>query len=306
MTRGDELYRTISSLPPSELSAFLAVAEHGGFRAAARASGLSPSAISHAVAGLESRLKIQLFLRTTRSVTLTETGERFAEAVRPAVAQLAEALQGIGSTQEEPAGTLRINASRTAAAQILEPLLLGFLRYYPRMRIDVSTDEALIDLAEGGFDCGLRLRELVPQDMVAVPVGSDLRHVVVAAPSYLAKAPLLTSPSDLANHECIQLRLAGAASYRWEFSRHGEALQVSTKGRLVLGSADLVLAAVRAGFGIGYVFLPSVAKDLDDGRLVSLLDDWTPAYPGLAVYYSRHRHMRPGMRAFVSYLRNNS
>lgn len=304
MTRADELYRTISSLPPSELAAFLAVAEHGGFRAAARASGLSPSAISHAVAGLESRLKIQLFLRTTRSVALTETGERFAEAVRPAVAQLAEALQGIGSSKE-PSGTLRINASRTAAAHVLEPLLLGFLRCYPQMRIDVATDEALLDLAEGGFDCGLRLRELVPQDMVAVPVGSDLRHVVVAAPSYLAKAPPLTSPSDLANHECIQLRLAGAASYRWEFSRHGETFEVSTKGRLVLGSADLVPAAVRAGFGIGYVFRPSVAKDLDDGQLVSLLDDWTPAYPGLAVYYSRHRYMRPGMRALVSYLRKS-
>ena len=125
-------------LPPSELSAFLAVAEHGGFRAAAKASGLSPSAISHAVAGLEARLKIQLFLRTTRSVALTETGERFAEAVRPAIAQLAEALQGIGSSKE-PAGTLRINASRTAAAQVLEPLLLGFLRCYPQMRIDVAT-----------------------------------------------------------------------------------------------------------------------------------------------------------------------
>ncbi|MGO4854769.1 LysR family transcriptional regulator [Phaeovulum sp. W22_SRMD_FR3] len=304
MARHNEIFRTVAQLAPAELSAFLAVVEHGGFRAAARATGSSPSALSHAVAGLEARLRAQLLVRTTRNVSLTEVGERFAEALRPALSQLGAALDAIGDFSAQPKSTIRINASAVAAELVLEPLILGFLRQYPEMHIDVRSDDALLDLGLGGVDCGLRLSEFVPEDMVAIPVGGPQQHIVVAAPAYLKDAPPVLSPADLQAHDCIQLRLAEAARYRWEFTRRGESLSLVTEGRLVLDDARLVLAAARAGFGVAYVSLSAAASDLAAGRLVRLLEDWTPPYPGLALYYARNRQMNAGMRAFVSFVRN--
>lgn len=303
MARSDEIFRTVAQLPPAELSAFLAVVEHGGFRPAARAIGNSPSAISHAVAGLEARLKAQLFIRTTRNVSLTEAGERFAAALRPALAQLGAALDALHDFSAQPTGTIRINASTGAAALVLGPLILGFLRQYPDMRIDIRADDALLDLGSGGFDCGLRLIDLVPEEMVAIPIGGPQQHVVVAAPSYLQGKPPLLTPADLTAHDCIQLRLAEAARYRWEFVRRGAAFSQDTDGRLIVDDARLVPAAVRAGCGVGYVLLSAVAQDLAAGRLVQCLADWTPPYPGMALYYARNRHMGAGMRAFTGFAR---
>src|SRR5271170_285400 len=194
MIRNDELYRTVANLAPAELAAFLAVVEYGGFRAAARIVGSSPSALSHSVAGLEARLKVQLFIRTTRNVSLTEAGERFAEALQPALGQIGRAFDALEGYSDRPTGTIRINAS-TAAEQILEPMLIEFLRQYPDMRLDIRTDDALVDIASGGFDCGLRLIELVPEGMVAIPVGPEQQHIVVAAPLYLQDKPDLSSPA---------------------------------------------------------------------------------------------------------------
>src|ERR1700733_9226547 len=154
MARNGELYRTVSNLAPAEFAGFLAVVEYGGFRAAARAVGSSPSALSHSVAGLEARLKVQLFIRTTRNVSLTEAGERFTEALQPALGQIGRAFDALGGDSGRPAGTLRVNASAGAAEQILEPILIEFLRQYPDMRLDIRADDALVDIASGGFDCG--------------------------------------------------------------------------------------------------------------------------------------------------------
>ena len=303
MARNDEIFRTIAQLPPAELSAFLAVVEHGGFRSAARAIGNSPSAISHAVAGLEARLKVQLFIRTTRNVSLTEAGERFAEALQPALQHLGAALVALDGYSERPTGTIRINASAGAAGLMLERLILGFLQQYPDMRLDVRSDDALLDLGSGGFDCGLRLMDAVPEEMVAIPIGGQQQHVVVAAPAYLRDSPPLLTPADLASHDCIQLRLAGSARYRWEFVRRGTAFTQETDGRLIVDDARLVRPAALAGFGVGYVLLSTVEEDLAAGCLVRCLDDWTPPYSGLALYYRRNRQMTAGMRAFVNFAR---
>lgn len=303
MARSDEIFRTVAQLAPAELAAFMAVVEHGGFRAAARATGGSPSALSHAVAAFEARLKVQLFIRTTRNVSLTETGERFAAALGPALHQMGAALDALDDFSDQPKSTIRLNASAVAAELVLEPLIVGFLRLHPGMRFDIRSDNALLDLGGGGFDCGLRLIERVPVDMVAIPVGGPQQHIVVAARSYLVNAPPLNTPADLQVHDCIQLRLADAARIRWDFARRGDAFSIVTEGRLVLDDARLVLEAARAGFGIGYVSRAAAAADLAAGRLVQVLADWTPPYPGLALYYARNRQMNAGMRAFVDFAR---
>src|ERR1700751_2787887 len=203
MICNDELYRTVSNLAPAELAAFLAVVEFGGFRAAARAVGSSPSALSHSVAGLEARLKVQLFIRTTRNVSLIEAGERFTEGLEPAPGQIGRAFDALEGYSDRPAGTIRMNASAGAAEQILEPMLIEFLRHHPDMRLDIRADDALVDIASGGFDCGLRQMELVPEGMGAIPVGPEQQHIVVAAPLYLQDAAGLSSPADLNAHEGI-------------------------------------------------------------------------------------------------------
>lgn len=303
MTRDDETFRSLSGVSPAELSAFVAVADHGGFRAASRALGTSPSALSHSVAALESRLNVQLFLRTTRNVSLTDAGKRFAEALAPALAQIGHAITALGEYNDRPSGLIRINAASAAAEQILGPLIVPFLIANSDMRIEIVSEGRLVDIARDGFECGIRARELVPADMVAVPIGPDLQHIVVASPGYLTNAPPLRSPADLTKHACIQLRLPSGALYRWQFERRGETASVDTNGRLILDSSSQTRAAMLAGLGVGYVTRWTVETDLASGALVHVLAEWTPPYPGLCLYYPRHRHLSAGMRALVEFAR---
>jgi DNA-binding transcriptional LysR family regulator len=303
MTRDDEKYRTVAELPPSELAAFVAVAENGGFRAAARVTGSSPSALSHAVASLEERLRVQLFIRTTRNVSLTEAGQRFAEALTPALVQLEDAVRALRGFNDKPTGLIRINAASPATEQILEPLIAPFLKQHPDMRMEIVSEGELIDIAHDGFDCGIRARDLVPADMVAVPIGPDLQHIVVASPDYLKDTSMPTSPADLLEHSCIQLRLPSGRLYRWEFARGGETHALQVQGPIVLDSSRLIRRAALSGLGVGYVARDVVATDLANSTLVQLLADWTPSYPGLCLYYPRHRHLSAGMRAFMAFAR---
>lgn len=303
MARTDELFRTVSNLTPAELSAFLAVAHHGGFRAASRILGASPSALSHSVAGLEARLNVQLFIRTTRNVSLTEAGKRFVEALTPALDQLGQAVSALSDYNDTPSGLIRINATSAAAEQVLEPLIVPFLSENPEMRIEVTSDGKLVDIAQGGFDCGIRAKQLVPIDMVAVPVGPDLQHIVVASPKYLASVSPLKSPADLTPHQCIQMRLPSGRIYQWDFEHNGEEFIVETQGRLTLDGSDQIVRAARAGLGFGYVVKWVAEGDLVTGTLIQVLSDWTPPYPGLCLYYPRHRNLSAGMRAFVEYTR---
>ncbi|MGC2779061.1 MAG: LysR family transcriptional regulator [Bradyrhizobium sp.] len=292
-------------MTPAELSAFAAVARYGGFRAAARALGTSPSALSHSVAGLEARLHVQLFIRTTRNVSLTDVGKRFSDALSPALAQLEQAVRVLSEYNDRPSGLIRINAASAAAEQILAPVIVQFLKANQDMRIEIVSEGELVDIARGGFDCGIRAKALVPDTMVAVPIGPDLQHIVVASPDYLYDAPPLNSPADLARHLCIQLRLPSGRHYRWEFERHGDVIVVDTQGRLELDNSRLIGIAAQSGFGIGYVSRAVVEADLARGTLVQLLADWTPPYPGLCLYYPRHQHQSAGMRALVAFIRQN-
>lgn len=303
VTRNDEIIRTVSSLPPGELAAFLAVSEHGGFRAASRMLGQTPSALSHAVAGLERRLKVKLFHRSTRNVSLTEPGRRLAQRLMPALSEIGLAVEELHEQSTSLSGLIRINCDANAAEQVLMPLLTRFMKLQPTMRFEIRSEGRLVDIAEGGYDCGVRAAELVPDEMVAIAIGPDQQHIVVASPAYLDGAPAIKIPSDLSLHQCVQLRMASGSIYRWEFQRRGEDVVVTTPGNLVVDQSRLLLAAALDGIGLAYVTRWMAADALANGKLQQVLDDWTPPYPGLCLYYPRHRHLGSGMRAFLDFLK---
>src|ERR1700741_2542717 len=287
-----------------ELDAVLAVARHRGFRAAAAELGMSRSALSHAIAALEAKLGVRLFHRTTRSVSLTEAGEQFVSGVAPALGQISEAMARAGSHRDTPAGTLRINRSAGAARQ-MEPLVFEYLRRYPDMTVDIVTEGRLVDIVDG-FDAGVRLAEMVPRDMIAVPLGPDQRFAVVGSPAYFKQHPKPRTPADLSRHRCIRSRLPSGGIYRWEFERHGEALAIDGEGPLILDEPNLMLAAARAGFGLAYLSEWNVAAALAAGSLVRVLDEWTPPFPGLSLYYPGRRHVPAGLRAMIDLIRETA
>ncbi len=282
-----------------ELEAVLAVARHGGFRAAATALGMSRSALSATVAGLEARLGVRLFNRTTRSVATTQAGEEFIARIAPAVADIRGALEAVNEQREKPTGTLRLNTSVGGAQIIFEPILLEYLRRYPGVQLDVVTERRLIDIVIEGFDAGIRLAETVPLDMVALPLNGEQRMVVVASPDYLKMHRKPRVPTELMKHRCVRWRFSSGNIYRWEFSRHGEALTLDVPGPITLDEPLLMLEAVRAGVGIGYLGQFHVAADIASGRLVPLLQEWTPSYPGICLYYPSRRYVPARLRALV-------
>ncbi len=283
----------------SELEAVVTVAGRGGFRAAARELGISSSALSQQVASLEARLGIRLFNRTTRSVTLSSAGEQFVAEVTPALAAIRNAVDLADEHRSEPSGTLRINTALGAARMILTPLVLEYLRRHPQMNIEMLTEGALVDINAKGFDAGVRILEAVPPDMVAIPIGRMIRPAIVGSPSYFEDRDKPRVPADLNAHRCIRARMASGSIYRWEFSKRGEAFAVDVPGPLILDESDLMLRAARDGAGLAYLHEWQVAEDVATGRLVQVLDDWTPSYPGLCLYYPGRRHLPAKLRAFV-------
>ncbi|QOZ08002.1 LysR family transcriptional regulator [Bradyrhizobium sp. CCBAU 51765] len=289
-----------------ELNAVAAISAHRSFRAAATELGISPSALSHAIATLEKRLGVRLINRTTRSVSLSEAGERFLARVGPALREIAGAMEDVNEFRDTPTGTLRINLKERAAHQILRPVVGKFLRRYPDMNVELVLEGRHIDIVAEGFDAGIRLAEAVPQDMVSVPCGPASRFLVVGAPDYFARNPLPRSPSDLLNHACIRRRMPGGKLYRWEFEKRGEEITMDVPGRLTLDSDALMVEAALDGLGLAFVSDFWVAKHIADGALQAVLDDWTPPFPGLRLYYPRHRHMTAGLRAFIDLLREEN
>ena len=286
-----------------ELDAVVAVAAHRSFRAAAIELDMSPSALSHAVASLEARMGVRLFNRTTRSVSLSEAGEQFLARLRPALNEISGAFEAASAARDIPNGTLRINTSEGAAQQIFDPVFLEFLHRYPQIRLDIVTEGRLVDIVADGFDAGIRLIDTVPQDMIAVPIGPVQSMAVVGAPAYLEQHPIPMTPADLAAHDCIRLRLPSGTLYRWEFERHGEETAIDVKGRLTLGSHALAISAALAGEGLACTSEWFIREHLASGRLVRLLEDWTPPFPGLALYYPGQRHVPATLRAFIELVR---
>jgi DNA-binding transcriptional LysR family regulator len=283
-----------------ELEAAVAVKRRRSFRAAAADVGLSPTALSQVIAGLETRLGVRLFHRTTRSVAMTAAGEQFVASVAPALTAIRDATDAVNSHRASPTGLLRLNTSIGAARRLLTPLILAYLRRYPSMSVDLVTDGRLIDIVREGFDAGFRLRDQVPADMVAVPLGRDERMVLVAAPSYLATRAAPEEPADLIGHDCVRLRLPSGIVYRWEFERDGHPIVFDPVGRLTLDDGPLIREAALGGLGIAYVSYWEVGEDLAAGRLVQMLDAWTPPYPGLCLYYPGRRHVPAGLKALAA------
>ena len=286
-----------------ELEAVVAVARRGGFRAAALELGMSSSALSHAVAALEGRLGVRLFNRTTRSVSLSSAGERFVAEVTPALAAIRAAVEGADAQRDEPSGTLRLNTSLGAARMILAPLVLDYLRRYPKAKVELATEGALVDIVGEGFDAGIRLAEFVPADMIAVPINRTLRSLVVGSPAYFEGRERPGTPLDLMAHDCIRARMASGAIYHWEFERHGESLTVNPPGALTLDDSDLMLTAALAGRGLAILSETAAGPHLAAGRLEAVLEDWTPPYPGLCLYYPGRRNMPASLKAFIALIR---
>src|ERR1700721_3299121 len=289
-----------------ELNAVAAISARRSFRAAATELGISPSALSHAISGPEKRLGVLLINRTTRSVSLSEAGEHFLARVSPALREIAGTMEDVNAFRDTPTGTLRINLKERAAAQNLRPLVAKFLRRYPDMNVELALEGRHIDIVAEGFDAGVTLAESGPQDMVAIPCGPDSRFIVVGAPDYFASASVPRSPSDLLNHECIRRRMPGGKLYRWEFERRGEEMAVDVPGRLTLDNDSLMVEAALEGLGLAFVSDFWVARDLAAENLQAVLEDWTPPFPGLRLYYPGHRHVTAGLRAFIDMLREES
>lgn len=286
-----------------DLTAFTAIVAQRSFRKAAEELALSPSTLSHMMRTLEANIGVRLLHRTTRSVSPTEAGARLAARLQPVLRDLDLALEEVDAFRGRPSGTLRINSSEIAARLLLRSIVPTFLARYPEMALDLVTEGRLIDIVTEGFDAGIRLGESVPRDMIAVPFGGETSFLAVAAPAYLAGRAPLATPDDLKDHTCIRLRLPSGKLYRWEFEKHGQELAVDVRGALTLDHPELMAQAAERGLGVAYLSDRVAAPYLARGTLVAVLDDWRPRIPGLCLYYPGHRHVPPGLRAFIAVLK---
>ncbi|MCX5577738.1 LysR family transcriptional regulator [Kaistia terrae] len=284
----------------TDLDAVIAVSRRGSFRAAAIDLGVSSTAFSHTIARLEAELGVRLFNRTTRSVSLTDAGRTFIEEVGPALQSIAEAIVAVSAQRQTPSGVLRINAAVTAAREFLSPLVLEFLRRFPDMEVDLVTEGRLVDIVAEGFDLGVRVANLVPTDMIAVSLGRPQIYAVVGSPGYFARHSIPRTPADLLAHRCVRVRLPNGALYRWQFEKQGESVQLDVRGPITLDEGTLSRQAAIEGLGLIYIHEYAVLEDIGAGRLVRVLEDWTPKLPGLAIYYPGRRNLSAGMRAFIS------
>lgn len=289
-----------------DLTAVITIARKGTFRAAAVELDMSTTALSHAIARLEANLGVRLFNRTTRSLSLTGAGRIFVEQVGPALQDVRGALDAVRSERDTPSGTLRINAAPFAAQEILSPLVVEFLRRYPDMSVDLVTEGRLVDIVADGFDLGVRVAGLVPSDMISVSLGRPQRYAVVGSPDHFARHPKPLVPPDLLKHDCIRVRLPGGALFRWRFEKDGETVQLDVEGPIILDEANLARAAVMENMGIGYFMEQTVIEDVQAGRLIRILDDWTPAFPGICLYYPNRRNLTVGMKEFLALARRHA
>ncbi|OEZ93008.1 HTH-type transcriptional regulator PgrR [Janthinobacterium sp. HH107] len=287
----------------NELTAFAAVARLRSFRKAALERGVSASALSHALRALEERLGVRLLNRTTRSVTPTEAGQQLLARLAPAMREIDDALQDLSALQDVPAGTLRLNVPRPAARLLLAPMLAGFVARYPRVQVEVVTDDGMIDIVRDGFDAGIRFGEQVAADMIAVPVGAPQPFVVVASPAYLAAHGAPGTPRDLLAHACIGRRFPSGRQYVWEFGQDGEAVSIAVGGPLVFDDDELMLRAARDGAGLAYVYEADARADIAAGRLACVLERCLPPPSRYFLYYPSRRQMPAVLRAFVDMVR---
>lgn len=287
----------------SELDAFAAVARHRSFRKAADERGVSASALSHALRALEARLGIRLLNRTTRSVTPTEAGHQLLATLVPTLHQVADVLARLTSMQEVPAGKLRLNMARPAARIVFAQVLAPFVARYPRIQLDLITDDELTDIVNGGFDAGVRFGESLAGDMIAVPVGAPQSFVTVASDAYLTAKGIAHAPRDLLEHACIARRFPSGKLYAWEYQADGQPIHLSVTGPLILEDDALMIQAAKDGAGIAYVYEEMARADIRNGHLREILQEWKAPPSRFFLYYSSRRHVPPALKALIEFIR---
>ena len=285
------------------MAVLAAVAAHRSFRAAAKELAIAPSAVSHAISGLEASLGVRLLARTTRSVAPTEEGQRLLERLRPALDDIGIALEAVIDARDRPAGNLRITAPRFASDILLGPRIGDFLNAYPDITLEIANEDGFIDIVAEGYDAGIWMEESLDADMIAVRISPEMRTVIAASPAYFAKHPIPLHPRDLAGHRCIKRRFSNGSIYRWEFDKDGESLVVAVDGPLIVGEDRLALLAALSGAGLAYLFNIRVEDEVAGGRLVRVLEDWCQPYPGPFLYYPSRRQLRPALRAFIDFFK---
>ena len=287
----------------AEMRAFLAVAEQASFARAAVQLDVSRSALSETVRGLEEKLGVRLLNRTTRSVSLTDAGERLLGELRPALESVSTALESVNLYRDTPAGHLRLTVPRPAARTVIEPMLASFLEAHPAITMEISTDSALTDIVRDRFDAGIRPGHRLEQDMVALRVGEDARPTVVASPDYLERHRRPVEPRDLQLHNCIRQRFASGALAPWVFEKGSGTLEVAVTGSLIVSDGDLALRAALDGVGIARLPISSVERHVVDGVLVPLLENWKPKSVDFYLYYSSRRQTPAALRALIDFLK---
>jgi DNA-binding transcriptional LysR family regulator len=288
----------------ADLSAFVAVADRLSFSAAASQLGVTPSALSHSMRQLEERLGVRLLHRTTRSVSLTDAGRRLLDRLRPAISEIAGALEDLNQERQRPMGRLRIYAAHVAGAVVVAPIWGRFLSTYPEVHLELAVGDAPIDIVAKGFDAGIGPRDRAPADMIAVRVTGPMKIAVVGAPTYFAKMRPPRTPDDLARHSCVQYGMAADGEvFAWPFERNRKSRRISVNGRVMVNNPDLAVRAAVDGLGIAYT-LESLAEPLlRAGQLLRVLEDWSPAFEGLYLYYPGHRQVPAALRALIDMIR---
>ena len=288
----------------NDLLAFVAVAREGSFTRAAAQLGVSQSALSHTIRSLEARLGIRLLTRTTRSVSATDAGQRLLASVAPRFDEILAEVAALSELRDKPAGTVRISAAEHAADTVIWPRLERFLPSYPDIHVEVTVEYGMIDIVANRYDAGVRLGDQVAKDMIAVRIAPDLNMAVVGAPAYFANHPIPATPHELTAHNCINLRLTTYGGlYAWEFEKEGQALNVSVQGQLVYNSSRPMLRAALAGFGLACVPENIAREHIEADRLVQVLADWMPTFPGYHLYYPSRRQSSPAMSLVIDALR---
>jgi DNA-binding transcriptional LysR family regulator len=283
----------------SELAVFAAVARHLSFRLAATERGTTPSAISHSIRNLETRVGVRLFHRTTRSVSLTGAGEMLFSRLEPALMDMRAAVDALNSFRATPFGTIRLNVPNSLALYVLSDVVPTLLQSNPGLKLEIVATDALVDIVEGGFDAGIRLGEMLSQDMIAVRIKSTFRWAVVGSPSYFERKKAPITPHDLHEHECIRYAFPSGTIFNWEFSKGGQTLQVEVNGPLTLDSQELMVDAASRGVGLALIWEERAAPYLRDGRLERCLEDWCDFDEPPFLYFPSRKHQSAGLRALI-------
>lgn len=285
---------------------FLSVAQHRSFRRAAAELGVTPSAVSQAVRVLEARIGAALFIRTTRSVGLTEAGERYLSHAKPAFDELVAASAVARGLGQRPAGLLRLSVPRAVVPILLEPLIASFCQAYPEVEVEIATSKELVDLAAEGFDAGIRFGQFVDADMVAVPLTPPLRLIVVGSPAYFAERNRPSHTDDLRQHACLRWRRSSGALALWSFDDNGRAIEIAVSGPFIAHDFPTMLGAAVEGMGLAQLPAPMVAEGLKAGSLVQVFESFAPLIPGVFLYYPSRRQMMPKLRAFIDHVKSRS